>query len=449
MRKDMDKAADIERRLSRRAVLVASMGAACFLTLWSLDILNRSGLLASSGIFVVMIGWYALAQRRDIMIARREAASHLRGRLATYLTRPDQLNLIEGIVDPLMLIDGEKIVLSANQAARDSFGANLTGQSLAFHIRHPKILEAVDACITDGTQSQFETMLSKGSEQHYAVSVVRISTFSEQLSGLDLDLPDHINVLTFRDQTQSKMSERMRADFVANASHELRTPLSSLIGFIETIRTMGPEEATASHRFLGIMESEANRMVRLIDDLLSLSRIEMDKHVQPDEQVNVQELLEILTSSMGPQASQRQISFQLTIAPSTPLMRGDKDQLHQVLINLASNALKYSSDGGTIDIQVYPVKRIPEVGGDGVCLTVTDHGEGIPADHLPRLTERFYRVDSARSRKMGGTGLGLAIVKHIISRHRGHLNIESTVGEGTSVSIYIPIHKEQADRAAA
>ncbi|MGF1604867.1 MAG: sensor histidine kinase [Rhodothalassiaceae bacterium] len=230
----------------------------------------------------------------------------------------------------------------------------------------------------------------------------------------------------------------MRADFVANASHELRTPLSSLIGFIETLKTVGAQDPEASARFLGIMNAEALRMVRLIDDLLSLSRIEMDRHLQPSASVALPALFESLLRSMQPQATARAVCFDVALEGDLPAARGDRDQLLQVFMNLLSNSIKYGRQGGTVRITAKQVRRIPEVGSPGLCITVSDEGDGIPSEHLPRLTERFYRVDSARSRRMGGTGLGLAIVKHIVSRHRGHLAIDSVLGQGTSVAVYLP-----------
>jgi two-component system phosphate regulon sensor histidine kinase PhoR len=249
------------------------------------------------------------------------------------------------------------------------------------------------------------------------------------------------------DRTRERAVERMRADFVANASHELRTPLASLIGFIDTLRGPAADDAPAQQRFLAIMAEQAARMNRLIDDLLSLSRIELTEHQQPSARVDLGTLLPRLVAGFEPRLQGRKVTLDLAVAPALPPVTGDADQLAQVVQNLLENAVKYGREGGTVRLRADPVARAP--GGDGprerrwparpgVVLTVADEGQGIPRQHLPRLTERFYRVDTGRSRAAGGTGLGLAIVKHVVNRHRGQLLIESEEGVGTTVSVWLP-----------
>jgi two-component system phosphate regulon sensor histidine kinase PhoR len=233
--------------------------------------------------------------------------------------------------------------------------------------------------------------------------------------------------------------ERMRADFVANASHELRTPLASLIGFIATLRGPAADDPPAQARFLEIMAEQAERMNRLIDDLLSLSRIEIIEHQVPNEQVNLEDLIERSLAGFEIAFRQRGTTLDFHAAPNLPDILGDTDQLEQVMQNLLDNALKYGRQGGTIKVRLE--KASP--GGvfpsrPGVVVSVADDGAGIAKQHLSRLTERFYRVDTGRSRAVGGTGLGLAIVKHIVNRHRGVLGIESEVGEGTVLRVWLP-----------
>jgi two-component system phosphate regulon sensor histidine kinase PhoR len=240
-------------------------------------------------------------------------------------------------------------------------------------------------------------------------------------------------VLTLHDVTALRRAEEMRADFVANASHELRTPLASLVGFIETLLGPARDDEEARIRFLGIMRDQAARMSRLIQDLLSLSQIEMRAHERPSEPVALAPLLRDTAAALQPQAGARNITLQLDLDESLPAVRGARDELLQVFQNLIDNAIKYGRPDTAVEIHL---RRRDQ---DWLEIAVRDHGEGIPRDHLPRLTERFYRVDSARSRDLGGTGLGLAIVKHILNRHRGRLVIESEVGEGSIFSVRLPI----------
>jgi two-component system phosphate regulon sensor histidine kinase PhoR len=241
-------------------------------------------------------------------------------------------------------------------------------------------------------------------------------------------------VVVLSDRTRERAVERMRADFVANVSHELRTPLTSLIGFIDTLRGPAADDPPAQQRFLGIMAEQAGRMNRLIDDLLSLSRIELIEHQPPSGTVGLNELVARLVAGFEPRLKERSVTLDLRLPSNVPAVIGDADQLTQLLQNLLDNAVKYGREGGTVRLDVAAAPS----GRPGVTVTVADQGAGIPREHLPRLTERFYRVDTSRSRAAGGTGLGLAIVKHIVNRHRGQLSIESEEGIGTTVSVWLP-----------
>jgi two-component system, OmpR family, phosphate regulon sensor histidine kinase PhoR len=228
----------------------------------------------------------------------------------------------------------------------------------------------------------------------------------------------------------------MRVDFVANASHELRTPLASLTGFIETLQGPAKNDPNAREQFLGIMLDQARRMKRLIDDLLSLSRIEMRAHVVPDTEVDLTAIVRHVIDALAPVAIENEVDVRLTV-PSTPvILPGDRDELVQVASNLIENAIKYGADGKRVDVTIEPDANAQ--GAPGMILSVRDFGPGIAAEHLPRLTERFYRVDVKESRERKGTGLGLAIVKHIVQRHRGRLSVESVVGQGATFQVRLP-----------
>jgi two-component system phosphate regulon sensor histidine kinase PhoR len=257
-------------------------------------------------------------------------------------------------------------------------------------------------------------------------------------------------VLTLHDITGAKRTEQMRADFVANASHELRTPLATLIGFIETLRGPARDDPAAQDRFLGIMQQQASRMARLVDDLLSLSRIEMNEHQPPTGRVALGPLLRGVADTLELRAAARDMHVVLTMPGSgeLPPVQGEADELAQVFQNLIDNAIKYGRPGTPIEVTARVADRragpvaastAAAAAQPAVAVSVRDHGDGIPREHLPRLTERFYRIDTARSREMGGTGLGLAIVKHIVNRHRGHLEIESEVGRGSVFTVYLRI----------
>ena len=253
-------------------------------------------------------------------------------------------------------------------------------------------------------------------------------------------------ILTLHDLTTIKRMERMRADFVANASHELRTPLAALSGFIETLQGPARDDEEAREKFLGIMGEQAGRMARLVADLLSLSRIELNEHTPPSEKVDLTRLVTQAAEALKPLAQAKGMTVRLEMAESLAPVMAQPDELAQLFQNLLDNAVKYGRDDTEIVVTVATVSpdQLPNAAGSplrsdpAVRVAVKDHGEGIAKEHLPRLTERFYRVDTARSRKMGGTGLGLAIVKHIVNRHRGLLTIDSIVGEGTTFTVWLP-----------
>jgi two-component system phosphate regulon sensor histidine kinase PhoR len=335
---------------------------------------------------------------------------------------------VDAIGDPALLVGGDLRVISANAAARDLFGERIVADDLRLVLRHPAVLDAVRAAPAAAAPIEREVTGLGNNNGAYRVRVAQAG----------VDGPGVRLFLTFVDITQARLTERMRVDFIANASHELRTPVTTLLGFIETLQGPAAEDEPARRRFLDIMGREAARMSRLIDDLLSLSRIELDKHLRPQAALDVAPLIADVgrTLAMRLDADQRRLAIR--VAEGLPAVIADRDQVLQVLHNLVSNALKYGRTGTTITVDA---ERVDAGGGREamVRVTVGDRGEGIAPEHLPRLTERFYRIDTSRSRSMGGTGLGLAIVKHIIERHRGGFEIVSRLGEGSQVSFTLPL----------
>lgn len=338
--------------------------------------------------------------------------------------------LFDAVPVPIMLIDGGRVIVAANMACRDVFGPGVVGSGLALVIRHPDALATIEQAIATGKAGEREFSIAGARARSYLLGVGPVAAGTE-LAG--------VAVLSFHDTTATRQAEQMRADFVANVSHELRTPLSSLVGFIETLRGPAAGDGEARERFLAIMAKEADRMSRLVGDLLSLSRIELDEHVAPRDTVDLAAVLEGVVSALEGRARERGIALTTRIPHPLPRVTGDQDQLTQVFQNIVDNAIKYGREKTPVTISVTPARRPPETGATGLSVAVVDHGDGIPRQHMPRLTERFYRVDNARSRALGGTGLGLAIVKHIVSRHRGTLAIDSEEGAGTTVTVNLPV----------
>ncbi len=344
--------------------------------------------------------------------------------------------LLDQFPDPVILLNGRREVLFANAAAADVLSGTFAGRDLAVSFRHPAVLEAADAIINGKSETSAEIDLSAPVQRSFRVRAVAV------------DISPARVMLVFQDVTGAKAAEEIRADFVANVSHELRSPISSLVGFIETLQGPAKDDAEAQERFLAMMAEEAQRMSRLINDLLSLSHVETSEHVRPRGQVDIEEVLRSTAELLGLRAQEKGKSIEITIdsdkSDGLPAVMGDHDELIQVFHNLLDNAVKYSRPDTAVRAIVTPNTPVPGSREPGLSIAVSDQGEGIAAEHLPRLTERFYRVDKGRSRQMGGTGLGLAIVKHIISRHRGHLAISSKIGEGTTFTVYLPVFRPSA-----
>ena len=325
--------------------------------------------------------------------------------------------LIESIAEPVLIV-AEGRVGHANYAARALLGGHIIGEDVRLAIRHP---------------AAAERLTNRQPVPSTPINLVGIGTLDQRWEMRVTQMSDGRRVVQLTDQTGSYAAERMRVDFVANASHELRTPLASILGFVETLsddKAGGDGEVRA--RFLKVMFDEARRMQRLVEDLISLSRIEAEKYRLPANPVDLAALLEEVHAELADTHDQRGEDLIAEIDMGVPPITGDRAQLSQVLHNLIGNAMKYGRPGTPV------VTRLRRDHAGMVRITVTDEGEGVPPEHLPRLTERFYRVDAGRSRALGGTGLGLAIVKHIVERHRGRLDLNSVVGRGTTASVLLP-----------
>ena len=336
---------------------------------------------------------------------------------------------VDALGDPALIVGSDLRVVAANAAARRLFGERVVADDLRLVLRHPAVLDAVRVAASAAAPVEREVTGLGSDNGAYRVRVAALGRDGVADAGERL-------LVTFVDITQTRLTERMRVDFIANASHELRTPVTTLLGFIETLQGPAADDEPARRRFLEIMHREAARMSRLLDDLLSLSRIELDKHIRPQTALDVAPLIADVgrTLAMRLDADQRRLTIRLP--DDLPAVIADRDQLLQVLHNLVSNALKYGRSGTAITVAA----ATTDVAGTAmVRVTVSDEGDGIAPEHLPRLTERFYRIDTSRSRSMGGTGLGLAIVKHIVERHRGTFEIVSKPGEGSAVSFTLPL----------
>jgi two-component system phosphate regulon sensor histidine kinase PhoR len=361
--------------------------------------------------------------------------------------------LVEAFPDPLMIVRADhraRRIVFANAAARDFF--RLTGEApmLIAAIRRPEVLEVIEASLTEGREGEAAFELQ-----------------DRVLRALIRPIPPAADgalqaLVVIRDETEARRSDRMRADFMANASHELRTPLASITGFIETLQGHAKDDEAARGKFLGIMSAQAERMGRLIDDLMSLSRIELNERVPPDGQVDVNQVAADVADALAPLARKIGGAIKYRAGPTGALVTGERDQIVQVVQNLIDNALKFSPAGALVTLEVTGpataeqataardedasrlILTSPEHDPDAryVVVRIADQGPGIARDQLPRLTERFYRAPGQKSGERSGTGLGLAIVKHIVQRHRGGLAVESAPGRGAAFTVYLPLRRD-------
>ncbi|TAK48565.1 MAG: two-component sensor histidine kinase [Xanthobacteraceae bacterium] len=336
--------------------------------------------------------------------------------------------IVGGYPEPTVLLDRAGRVLAFNRLAADLAPVLRRGEPAQLALRTPEIIAALHRAMTTGEAQRTEYYERVPIENWMLVAVTPFVVVTDP-GGKDRYL-----LMTFHDQTPLRRVEEMRADFVANASHELRTPLAALSGFIDTLQGPARNDAAARERFLAIMAAQAARMARLIDDLLSLSRIELNAHVRPEAPVDLVTIVRQVVEGLELLARERQVTVAVDV-PAAPIMvPGDRDELLRVVENLIENALKYGASGGRVEIALAGAGA----GEPEARISVRDFGPGIAPEHLHRLTERFYRVDVGESRAQGGTGLGLSLVKHILNRHRGRLAIESTPGAGATFTVFLP-----------
>lgn len=337
----------------------------------------------------------------------------------------DPLALILASLDaldmPIFVLNEAAELIAGNNEADRVFGAPPIGLHVSTRWRSPGILDMIRETIDTGEPNQIEHSERLPSERVYIVRVAPVVSDETKATPYFL--------LSFRDISELRRLDRMRSDFVANASHELRTPLASLRGFIETMQGPARDDAKAKDRFLAIMLDQANRMSRLVDDLLSLSRLELKAHLPPDQRVELAPILGHVRDSLAPLAAELGVEIRLDLPEHKVEVMGERDELVQVFENLIENACKYGQDGKVVEVS------LRRDAGGATEVSVRDHGPGIPAEHVPRLTERFYRVNVEDSRSKKGTGLGLAIVKHILTRHRARLVVRSELGSGSEFTV--------------
>ena len=339
--------------------------------------------------------------------------------------------LIGGLPAPAIVLDRDGRVVAFNNAAKSVAPALRVGEPALITLRMPELVDAVRRAAKRRERQRVEFFERVPLDRWFEAFVSPVSLPDSDGSQIDLLM------MTFNDLTPLRRVEEMRADFIANASHELRTPLAALLGFIETLQGPARNDTVAREKFLAIMQQQAARMARLIDDLLSLSRIELNAHLPPGTPVDLASMVRQVADGLQTLARDRQVDIRLSIPAEPLVVLGDRDELIRALENLVENALKYGAAGKRVDItlsRAHTRAGLPEAR-----IAVRDFGPGIPPEHLPRLTERFYRVDVADSRAQGGTGLGLALVKHILNRHGGRVTIESTLGQGATFTLRLPL----------
>lgn len=347
--------------------------------------------------------------------------------------------LFDILPDVLIMLDKDLHVVRANSVAQQVFKANLRGKDLSSFISNEELIKNVKMAMETKNESEMELYFEWPMDQFYLAKIECFPVFSP--GGIAA-------ILIMHNITESKRSEQMFADFVANASHEIRTPLTSIIGFIETLKTTAKDDVEAQEEFLDVMAEQGEQMAHLVSSLLSLSKIEMNVNTSPTDIISLAPIIEDAAKRLQRNAEERGITIDIDIPEDLPDIYGDQIEVGQVFTNLISNAIKYGFENSTTSIKARIENNLPDDDSyfskihSAIAVSVTDQGEGIPQEHLHRLTERFYRIDSARSRKIGGTGLGLAIVKHILNRHRGNLIIESEHGVGSTFTVYFPLQEK-------
>ncbi|EAP76301.1 sensor histidine kinase [Roseovarius nubinhibens] len=344
------------------------------------------------------------------------------------LVRDEIDGLIAALPLAALVIGRDERIHAVNDQARALLGEHLVGRHFITALRQPAVMDAIEDCLASQVPQVGRYLGNDGAQD---------TTYRVQAAWVEFAGKAGV-LVSFEDVTPMERAGQMRRDFVANVSHELRTPLTAMMGFIETLQGPARGDTAASDRFLATMYSEANRMERLVRDLLALSRVESEERVRPNQTVDLAGLVRSVAHTLRPLLENSEVTLDLELPQSDTELPGDADQLRQVVTNLIENAVKYGGKGKTVTVTLSHAENDPMLRRDALLLSVRDEGPGISEIHIPRLTERFYRVDSHRSREMGGTGLGLAIVKHIVSRHRGRLRIESELGQGSVFRVILP-----------
>jgi len=407
----------VRARLYGRLLMLLAMGLV-FMTLAGLAVIDP---------WIGIVAYAVIVAIAAVVPETSESASGVTpGATSGELAFADAVrHFADALPDPSIIIDRRSVIVHLNPQAARHFPSVVTGSPIAFTMRFPQLLAAIEAARLGAAQT-IELHQTVPTETWYKATVAPLAAGDP--------VNDGVLVITLQSQTEEKRLEMLRTDFIANASHELRTPLTSLVGFIDTLLGPAANDKEARERFLGLMRGQAARMAKLIEDLLSLSRIEMRQHMRPTAPIELGPLLREVAEGLHKLAEDSGTHLNVQ-APAEPItVSGDRDELYEVFENLIDNAIKYGADGDTIDITLSP--DAGRRGFDAV-VSVVDHGVGVAAEHVPRLTERFYRVDADTSRKKKGTGLGLAIVKHIVTRHHGVLTIKSQPGQGTRVDVLL------------
>jgi two-component system phosphate regulon sensor histidine kinase PhoR len=407
-----------------RIAAQASLLAGVFGVFAGLVLFGEIGIVAALISFLVIVAAVAILPGGTVTVAPIEAPTHAdRGDDAVFA-------FADALADPCLILDRRSVVVHANAAAHRQYPSVGNGNPITFFMRNPELVQAIDLAMRTAAVSTIELHETVPSETWDKVVVSPLRRPDQEWFADD----DRQLVVTFQSLTELKRVDALRSDFIANASHELRTPLASLLGFIDTLLGPAARDATAREKFLGIMRGQAERMSKLIDDLLSLSRIEMHQHVRPTGSIDLAGLLREVREGLMMQAKAADVEIRLNLFEGPATTTGDRGQLYEVFENLLDNAVKYGAGGKFVEVSLAPAGR-PDFEHQ---VTVIDHGPGVQPEHVPRLTERFYRIDADVSRKKKGTGLGLAIVKHIVNRHRGQLTIRSKPGEGMRVDVFLP-----------
>ena len=414
-------------RLRRAAIILLAAG----LALAFLVAFGELSLFRAAAAFVCIAAAALVPWRLHTTVASRE---EVRG--ANPVESPAVSAIVGCMPDPAVLLDRAGRVLHLNAAAAQLAPALRKNELAQFALRSPEIITALREAIA-ASEPRRATYLDHVPVDRWMELIITPVSVPTAFGG-----SDYCMLMTFHDQTPLRRVEEMRADFVANASHELRTPLAALSGFIDTLQGPAKDDAKARERFLGIMHAQATRMARLIDDLLSLSRVELSAHVRPDTLVDIVPIIRQVVDGLEPLAGERQVGIEIDLPAAPVLIAGDREELLRLFENLVENALKYGASGGKVMVSLTSAAS-PD-GAAEVRVVVRDFGPGIAPEHLPRLTERFYRVDVGDSRAQGGTGLGLSLVKHIVNRHRGRLLIESALKNGATFTACFPQIKTPA-----